>query len=125
MTWAEFQHWSLEALGYRIQGYWPRAPGAAWRAIWGSGTHFMLSRTETGSGNFAVYGPIQQRRLALWLRARTLVAPKLLNRWLDAGENLDSGWLVNDGSGIRWVDNPAIEATDLLRRGFIAVKCGL
>jgi hypothetical protein len=125
MTWRQFRAWAWEALNYRIDLYPPHGNGPAWRAIWGDDGPFRTSRTDTGSGNQAVYGPIQQRRLVLWIRGRHLVDKLQLASWLNFGQSYDDGWLVNDGRGLRWVADPETEALELTRRGFIAVKCGL
>lgn len=127
MTWAEFRTWAREALDYEVTLYPPFGVGAAWRAIWGDGEAypFASARTLTGSGYPAIYGPVQQRRLALWIRGRTLLSKDVMAKWLRAGQDLDDGWLVNDGAGVRWVTDPESEALDLIRRGFIAIKCGL
>lgn len=129
MTWAEFRDWALSALGYHIDPYpFPSsAPGAAWRAIWGDGESypFASARTLTGSGNPAIYGLVQQRRLAIWIRGRSFLNKDVMAEWLKHGEVYHDGWLVNDGEGIRWVADPEPEVLDLIRRGFVAVKCGL
>lgn len=127
MTWAEFRVWARGALDYEIEPYPPFGAGPAWRAIWGDGDSypFQSARTFTGSGYPAEYGPVQQRRLAIWVRGRSILNRDVMAEWLKHGEVHDDGWLVNDGEGIRWVADPEEEALDLLRRGFVAVKCGV
>lgn len=123
MNWSEFRQWATSRYGYQFG--WLIPSGSEWRAIWGRGTPFEKSRANTGKGNPAEYGVIQQRRFAVWLRARDIVSVAVLHRWIDLGENRPEGWLVNDGSGIRWVAHPEREAHQLVERGFVAVKCGL
>lgn len=123
MTWAEFRAWALDVHHFRFPRY-VAGTGAAWRAIWGV-DGFHAAGSGTGTGHPAEYGPVQRRRFAVWLRARKLIKQTRLREWLAAGEPYDDGWLVDDGTGIRWVADPTDEWKDLIRSGFIAVKCGV
>lgn len=123
MTWAEFRQWAWTVHHFRFPLY-TAGTGAAWRAIWGL-NGFHAAGTGTGIGHPAHYGPVQQRRFAVWLRARKVIRQTRLFEWLAAGEPYDDGWLVDDGTGIRWVADPTEEWKDLIRSGFIAVKCGV
>lgn len=121
MTWEDFRKWAWEVYRFRLTD----GSDLAWRWIWHRGGSVQDGRAGTGSGHYVTYGPVQQRRFALWLRARSLVHVFLLADWVKAGEDYDDGWLVNDGGGIRWVADPEAEALELVRRGFIAIKCGI
>lgn len=117
MTYKEFNQWAHHTFGYRITNLGTNGPG---RAIWGrSGIN------GAGMGYSATYGIIEQRRLATWLRCRRIVAKTALQDWLNAAEKHDTGWLINQGTGIWWTENPEIVAGDLLQTGFIAVRCGV
>lgn len=122
MNWAEFRRWAWEVYGYPMPydssrtsaryAMWNVVPGK--RGVLGSGT-----------GIEAEYGVIQRRRFAAWLRCRTLIEHPKIGKWLDQAEDYADGWLVNDGSGIRWIEHPELEAHDLVSKGFVAIKCGL
>ena len=116
MTWAEFRQWAWDAYRYRLR---ESTAGVDIVRIWGT------SRIRTGSGVPAVYTLRHQRRLGMWLRIRDLIDQRALASWLAACESYADGWLVNDGSGIRWVADPAPEWDRLLASGFVAVRCGL
>lgn len=129
MTWAEFRRWAWNTYGYRIKGG-STVLDPAWRPIIGlgkahySGQHANAA-TRTGSGKSFYYDEGHQLRFAFWLRAKGLLANKVLYDWLDAAERYNYGWLVNDGSGLRWLAQPQRQAQRLVGRGFVAVKCGL
>ena len=114
MTWAEFRQWAWARYRFRVPD--SAAYGGGWRTV---------HTGRPGSGNRTIYGIVQQRRLATWLRLRDLIDKRVLTSWLAASESYVDGWLVNDGSGIRWVADPALERSELLASGFVAVRCGL
>lgn len=121
MTYPEFRAWAWKTFGYRIRSD-PARVDTVWRTLWGGA---KSGRAGTGPGNYAVYSEVQQRRFAMWWRARDLVHPYYLSDWLTRSESESDGWLLNDGGGIRWVADPEAEALELVRRGFIAIKCGI
>jgi hypothetical protein len=104
MTWREFRKWVADESGY-VMGRVPR--GADWLRLWSSKqSNIGDARTGTGSGRPAEYGITQQRRFVAWFRLHGLIEKVHIASWLDAAEIHDDGWLVNDGSGIRWVADP-------------------
>lgn len=129
MTWAEFRKWALDALGYHIAYGWGTSTTAAWKAVWGSDRGLKYAKTATRSGKNAVYGNREKLRLAAWLRAQDLVNPKLLAGWLTAAESHDDGWLINTGSGIRWIshDDLLAQAPGIAARGLplVGIRCGI
>lgn len=123
MNWGEFRAWAWDTYRYRFTY---NAQGSEWKRLWSSGqANVHRGSANVGSGHSAMYGLAQQRRLAMHLRIRDLIAAEHLAAWLDAAEQHANGWLVNDGDGLRWVRHPEKEASMLAGRGFIAVKCGL
>lgn len=74
MTFAEFRQWAWECHGYEF----PYTATVAWRVTWGSGGILTDARAGLKQGTKAAYGPVQQRRLAFWLRARDLIADDLI-----------------------------------------------
>lgn len=121
MTWGEFRKWAW------LRHKWRLPPDSAHSSVryvvWTKPPH--RGRTLTGSGHFADYGVVQQRRLSVWLRTKGLINTSKISAWLDAAELHADGWLVNDGAGIRWIADPEKEAYQLVARGFVAVRCGL
>lgn len=120
MTFKEFQHWAWESFGYRVAS---ADGGSGFRVPWMTNS-LSFGKPGTGQGHHADYGPVQQR-LAIWLRARHLVDEKRIGQWIKAGEHHDTGWLINQGGGIWWTENPEDVAHDLIQTGFIAVRCGV
>lgn len=120
MNYTEFRRWAWDNHQYRIS---PHGDDEGIRAAW---LHNYLrgSGGGTGSGHPATYGLLQQRRFAIWLRTRGLIDKMRVTEWIRAGEDKDIGWLVNDGTGVRWVADPEDEWKDLLGRGFVAIRCG-
>lgn len=123
MTWAEFRQWALERHGCNI----PAAGGGGWLSI-----VFRPGTRHRGSGYDVNYGIEQQRRLAAWLRGRDLFGSKAsmnVQVWLAAAQYYDDGWLINTGSGIRWISHddllaqaPAIHAKGL---PLVGIRCGI
>lgn len=120
MTYAEFRQWAWDTHRHRLH---IDGDSEGLRAAWLNGS-MKDSRAGTGSGNHARYGPLQQRRFAIWFRTRGIVDKMHVTEWIRAGEDKTTGWLVNDGTGVRWVANPEDEWKDLLTRGFVAIRCG-
>lgn len=114
MTFAEFRQWAWECHRYRISD----DDLVERRAVWG--------RRGVASGDYrANYTMVEQRRFAFWLRARPLIHQFHLYEWLDHAEKHDTGWLINQGDGIWWTENPETVAHDLIQTGFIAIRCGV
>ena len=112
----EFVAWGLAQYGLRLE---PIGTGSIWLALWGK------KGAQTGSGYPATYTEVHQRRLAMWMRCRHVVAREVLADWLDASESHSNGWLVNDGTGIRWYETISSSLfSRLLRSGFVAIPCG-
>lgn len=120
MNLAEFRRWAWECHRYRIPAT-GSSPGIRVPFLDNS---LSFAKAGTGTGHRAEYGSLQQRRLTLWLRTRELIDPNQAADWIRIGETHDDGWLVNDGSGIRWVADPTDDWKALLASGFVAIRCG-
>lgn len=124
MNWSEFRHWCYDTYRFQVKQTYGRT--TVWAVVNQTPeVSRWYARNGKGSGHEAVYGLREQHRFAVWLRLRDLVDGVVMNGWLTASESHTSGWLVNDGSGIRWVAEPEKEAHQLVARGFVAVRCGL
>lgn len=115
MSYGEFRKWALANHGIRLSHV---GDGAFQNALWPDGG------AGTGTGHPASYGVRERRRLVCWVRIRGLIEKMRHREWLDEAEYHDTGWLVNDGSGVRWVADPTSESTELILRGFVAIRLG-
>ena len=127
MGWAEFAQWAHDHHGLPIpdarRGF---TQGPTYRAAWAvPGTNIDRAGPGTGTGRPARYGPAERRRVACWARMRPHVAHGRIARWLaQAAEHAD-GYLMDDGSGVRWVSSlEPIRAAIAAGRAVAAVRCG-
>ena len=124
MGWGEFSRWARDRWGMPLP---PRpGPGPTYRAAWSQvGVAADRAQAGTGNGHPAEYGPPQRRRVACYARMAPMLSKNSLAHWLVLAAEHGDGYLMDDGSGVRWVpDLEPIQAAYVAGLAVAAMRCG-